>query len=131
MITNFVFVILYFFAIISLCLLFILHTVYMLYWAAVAALLEFLSHAYTRRFNSFFTQAYKSVFSYLHVRTLTTRHCPLPHAASAAIGRYVLHAGPTAANPPHAAAASKWDRQSDTHTDGRTPYSVLEPRCQK
>ena len=100
----------------------------MLYWAAVAALLEFLSHAYTRtrRFNSFFTQAYKSVFSYL-----TTRHCPLPHAASAAIGRYVLHAGPTAANPPHAAAASKWHRQSDTQTDGRTPYSVLEPRCQK
>ena len=34
--------------------------------------------------------------------------------APAAIDRYRLPAGPTAANPPHAAAASEWDRQTDT-----------------
>jgi len=27
----------------------------------------------------------------------------------------------TAANPQHAAAAGKWDRQTDRQTDGRTP----------
>jgi len=31
----------------------------------------------------------------------------------AAIDRYLLPAGPTAANPPHAAAAGEWDRQTD------------------
>jgi len=36
-------------------------------------------------------------------------------AGRAAIDRYLLHAGPTAANPPHAAAAvDTWNRQTDT-----------------
>ena len=57
--------------------------------------------------------------------TLTTWHCPHSPAATAAIDRYllVLPAGPTAANPPHAAAAGEWDRQ----TDGRTPYRFIDP----
>ena len=42
---------------------------------------------------------------------------------SAAIDQYLLPAGPTAANPPHAAAVGKWDRQ----TDGRTPYRFIDP----
>jgi len=32
---------------------------------------------------------------------LATYACPPPHAAAAAIDRYVLPTGPTAANPPH------------------------------
>jgi len=32
----------------------------------------------------------------------------------AAIDRHLLLTGPTAANPPHAAAAGEWDRQMDT-----------------
>jgi len=35
----------------------------------------------------------------------------------AAIDRYRLPAGPTAANPPHVAAAGRWDRQTDGQTD--------------
>jgi len=34
---------------------------------------------------------------------------------SAAIDQYLLPAGPTAANPPHAAAVGEWDRQTDGH----------------
>ena len=41
----------------------------------------------------------------------------------AAIDRYLLAAGPTAANPPHAAAAGERDRQ----TDGRTPCRYVDP----
>ena len=44
-------------------------------------------------------------------------------AGRAAIDRYLLPAGPTAANLPHAAAAGEWDRQ----TDGRTPYRFIDP----
>jgi len=44
----------------------------------------------------------KSVFSFL--RQLTTRHCPhlllLLTAGRPAVDRYLLAAGPTAANPP-------------------------------
>jgi len=40
-------------------------------------------------------------------------------AGRAAIDRCLLLAGPTAANPPHAAAASEWD--------GRTPYRYVDP----
>jgi len=36
-------------------------------------------------------------------------------AGRAAIDRYLLPAVPTAANPPHAAAAGEWDRQTDGH----------------
>ena len=39
---------------------------------------------------------YKSVFSYL--RTLTKWHCPHSPTAAAALDRYLLPAGPTAAN---------------------------------
>ena len=53
----------------------------------------------------------KSVFSIL--RELATRHCShlvlsvvlLQRPAAAAVDRYCLPAGPTAANPPHTAAA--------------------------
>ena len=41
-------------------------------------------------------------------------------AGRAAVSRYLLPAGPTAANPPHAAAADEWYRQADGQT-GRTP----------
>jgi len=49
------------------------------------------------------------------------RHCCwAPALQQSPIDRYILLAGPTAANPPHAAAAvDSWDRQ----TDGRIPYS--------
>ena len=41
------------------------------------------------------------------------------HAGLAEIDRYLLPAGPTAANPPHAAAAvDRWDRQTNGETDG-------------
>jgi len=44
--------------------------------------------------------------------------------AAAAVDQYRLPAGPTAANPLHAAAAvEKWDRQ----TDGRTPTRYTDP----
>ena len=54
-------------------------------------------------------------------RTLTTWHCPhlllravlRRGAGHAAIDRYLLPATPTAANPPHSAAAGEWDRQTD------------------
>jgi len=36
-------------------------------------------------------------------------------AGRAAISRYLLPAWPTAANPPHAAAAGEWDRRTDGH----------------
>jgi len=40
-------------------------------------------------------------------------------ASRAAVNRYLLPAGPTAANAPHAAAAvDSWDRQTDRQTDG-------------
>jgi len=66
----------------------------------------------------------KSVFSFL--RQLITWHCPhlllnavlLRRPAAAAVDRYLLPAGPTAANPPYAAAAvDRWDRQTDTRTE--------------
>jgi len=39
----------------------------------------------------------------------------LRRPAAAAIDRYLLHAGPAAVNPQHAAAAvDNWDRQTDT-----------------
>ena len=39
-------------------------------------------------------------------------------AGLAAIDRYILPAGITAANPPHAAAAVEWDRRTVRRTDG-------------
>jgi len=68
----------------------------------------------------------KNVFSFL--RTLKTWH--YPHLLLRAVLRprvalapavYLLPAGPTAANPPHAAAAGELDRR----TDGRTlPFPI-------
>ena len=43
----------------------------------------------------------------------------------AAIERYLLPAGPTAANPPHVAAAGAWDGWTDRETNGRTPYRYI------
>ena len=49
-------------------------------------------------------------------------------ASRAAVNRYLLPAGPTAANAPHAAAAvDSWDRQTDRQTDGRTPHRDIDP----
>jgi len=51
-------------------------------------------------------------------------------AAAAAVDRYLLLTGPTAANSPHAAAAGEWDRQIDRHrTITYTARSVR--RCQE
>jgi len=65
-----------------------------------------------------------SYFSVL--RPLTTWHCShlLLSAGRAAIDRYLLAAGPTAANPPQRRASAEWwDRQRD----GRTPDSFIDP----
>ena len=64
------------------------------------------------------------MFSFL--RQLTTWHCSqlLLSAGRAATDRYLLPAGPTAANPPHAATAvDRWVRQ----TDRQTPYRYIDP----
>ena len=62
------------------------------------------------------------------------RHAAVHRAAgppvAAAVDRYLPPAGPTTANPPHAAAAvDRWDRQTDrqTDTDGRPTitYTLL------
>ena len=46
-------------------------------------------------------------------------------AGRAAIHQYLLPAGPTAANLPHATAAGEWNRQTeaDGHTDGHRTVS--------
>jgi len=49
-------------------------------------------------------------------------------AGRAATDRYLLPAGPTAANPPHAAAASEWDRLTDRQ---RTPYRYIRGAIKK
>jgi len=57
-------------------------------------------------------------------RQLKTWHLLLS-AGRAAIDRYLLAAGSTAANPPHAAAAvGRW---TDWQTDGCTPYRYINP----
>ena len=76
----------------------------------------------------------KPVFSFLS--QLTTWHCSqlLLSAGRAAIDRYLLLARPTAAYPPHAAAAvDRWDKRADgrtemdKRTDRRTPYRYIDP----
>ena len=76
------------------------------------------------------------------LRQRTMWHCPHSAAArlaaarraaaearptAAAIDRYLLPAGPTAAIPPHVAAAGEWNRQTDGQTDGRTPDRSVDP----
>ena len=47
------------------------------------------------------------------------QHCA--HGAPIAIDRYLLRAGRSLANPPHAAAAvERWDRQTDRRPDGHS-----------
>ena len=64
------------------------------------------------------TTNFKSVFSYLHLLMLITWH--YTHLLLRSMLRrmpcsnYLLLAGPTAANPPHAITADEWD--------GQTPY---------
>ena len=65
-----------------------------------------------------------------YLRTLTTWHCSHSLAAAAAIDRYVLPAGPTAANPPYTAAAGEWDRRTDTALRVHTVYGMLCGQCQ-
>ena len=66
-------------------------------------------------------------------QTTATRLCSASYTSAdkllAAIARRHLPAGPTAANPPHAAAAvDRWDRRTDRRTDGWTPYrTALHP----
>jgi len=51
-------------------------------------------------------------------------------ASHAAINRYLLPAGPTAANLPHTAAAvDSWDRQMDRQPDRRTDTVPLHRPC--
>jgi len=45
----------------------------------------------------------------------------------AAVNRYLLAAGPTAANPQQQHAAAGWDRRTDRRTDGRTPDRCTDP----
>jgi len=42
-------------------------------------------------------------------------------AGRAAINIYFLPTGPTAANPPHTAAAGEWNKQTDRQTTGAVP----------
>ena len=86
-----------------------------------------------RSFKQLEINAYNtfSVFSYL--RTLTTWHCPPPHVAAAAFDRYLLLAGPTT-NPPLAATAGEWARQTDghrtvSHTMRAVPINYRSPNC--
>jgi len=77
------------------------------------------------------------VLSFL--RQLTTWHCPHPAAARrccgaaaadrqpascAAMDRYLLLAGLTAANPPQPRDAGEWDKRTDRR---RTPHSSVDP----
>ena len=62
----------------------------------------------------------KSVFSYL--RTLTTRHCSHSPAAAAIIDRYLLPAGPTAANLQQRVCCCG---PMLGQTDGWTPYRFI------
>jgi len=66
------------------------------------------------------------------LRQLTTYHCPhlLLRAGRAAIDRYLLAAGPTAANPPQwRVAAAWWDGQTDSQTDGQADARQLYRPC--
>ena len=55
-------------------------------------------------------------------------HAHSPHslvvAGRAAVDRYLLPARPTAANPPHAAAAGKRDRQAPCHYIDPAPHTM-------
>jgi len=64
-----------------------------------------------------------SVFSYL--RTLTTWHRPPPHAAAAAIGRYLLYQP----GPQQQTSRTLLQRANGTdgRTDRRTPYRFIDP----
>ena len=82
----------------------------------------------------------KSVFSFL--RQLTTWHCPhsaIIHSCCGAAAanrrpcssRYLLPAGPTAANPPRRRAAPDGaDKQIDGWTERRIPDSYLDPNVE-
>jgi len=84
-------------------------------------------------------QKHVCVFSFLH--QLKTWHCPhsllracCRGAGRAAIDGYLIPAGPTAANPPHAAAASgraDTNRQADGHRAVTwTLLHILRGQCQ-
>jgi len=63
-------------------------------------------------FSTFFTSAASVALpAFADARGAAAPDCGA--ADRAAIDRYLLPAGPTAANPPHAAAAGEWDRQRD------------------
>ena len=80
----------------------------------------------------------RSVFSF--VRTLKTWSCShlllcalLLRRRPCSNDRYLLSTGPTAENPPHAAAAGQWDRQTDRRQRRRkniwTDTVPLHRRC--
>ena len=72
--------------------------------------------------------------SYVGWQRDTARICCWPPCCcapspAAAIDRYLLPAGPAAANPPHAAAAvDRWDRQTDS-VPLHTPCRILCEQC--
>jgi len=81
-------------------------------------------------------QYYKSAFSLVNSAANMTlpafaaeRRAAAPMLLGAgAVDRYVLPAGRSAANPPHAAASDeRWGRQTDRETDGRTPDRCVDP----
>ena len=66
-----------------------------------------------------------SVMLYLDSHLLLSANA---HSAPAAIDRYFLLAGRSAANLPVAVGAvDQWDRQTDRQTDGRTPDRYIDP----
>jgi len=84
------------------------------------------------RFYVFFLQIQKrdfTLFDLLHAlfRTLDMLAFAACGAVRAAIDRYLVSAGPTAANPPHAAASvDNWGRHSDSR---RTDTVALHRPC--
>jgi len=85
-----------------------------------------------RTFLRFFLQIQKrdfTLFDLLHAlfRTLDMLAFAACGAVRAAIDRYLVSAGPTAANPPHAAASvDNWGRHSDSR---RTDTVALHRPC--
>ena len=89
------------------------------------------------RFYVFFLQIQKrdfTLFDLLHAlfRTLDMLAFAACGAVRAAIDRYVVSAGPTAANPPHAAASvDNWGRHSDSRRTDTVRYTDPAAYCMR
>ena len=62
----------------------------------------------------------------LHAFAAARRAAALLTAGRAAIDRFHLAAGRTAANPLQRRAEGEWDKRTDRRTDGRTPDSCID-----